>query len=136
MNRVLLVLAAAFLAAVMAARFAYSLSTDIGDEPINPAWSQNEMQFVTWNGERWTTWVHDGAFELIPQNTRRWHRHANRTIAFTDWDGEQWQARVDGDEFLLARRGDWSADAVRTAALRYRDWSGDHRLRTVSDLRR
>ena len=136
MNRVLLVLAAAFLAVTLAARVAYRVNTDLGDEPVNEAWVQDKMEFVAWNGEQWTAWIHDEAFELVPQNTDGWSRHANRTIAFTDWEGEPWQARVNGDEFLLAHRGNWNEDTILSAAVRYRDWSGEERLRTVKDLRR
>ena len=136
MNRVLLVLAAAFLAVVLAARVAYSVSTDLGDEPVNKAWVQNKMEFVAWNGQRWTAWIHDGGFELAPENTRRWSRHSSPSIAFTNWDGEYWQARIDGDSFLLAYRGNWQEPSEPVEAIQYRDWFGINRLRTVADLRR
>ena len=94
------------------------------------------MEFVSWNGQRWLTWVHDGAFEQIPQDDKNWSRHSNPTLAFTDWEGEPWQAKIDGDEFLLAHRGEWEGLVERSHAIRYRDWAGTNQLRTVVQLRR
>jgi hypothetical protein len=136
MPRVSLVLLAGLLVVIAAARFAYSVTAESGVEPVDPPWSQGRMQFVAWNNEKWTAWIRDGAFELVPQNTDDWGRHSNRTIAFFDWDGEPWQAKIDGHEFLLAHRGNWDGPVERSEAIRYRDWSRNSQLRTVPDLQR
>jgi hypothetical protein len=136
MAKVVLGLFAAFLATVLAARVAFFVSTDPDDPLADQPWSQNEMEFVTWNGERWTAWVRDGAFEHTPQNPDRWSRHSNSSLAFIGWEGEAWQAKVDGEEFLLAHHGDWQQPTERATALRYRDWTGKHQLRSLTQLRR
>lgn len=136
MTKVILGLLAAFLIVIAAAKVAYSISTEHGDEPVNQAWAQNKIEFVSWNNQEWTAWIHEGSFEQVPQNSSDWSRHSNATIAFTDWDGENWQAKVDGDAFLLAERGDWQGTLVRSEAIRYRDWSGDNQLRTIAEIQR
>ena len=136
MAKVVLGLLAAFLATVLAARVAFFVSTDPDDPLADQPWSQNEMEFVTWNGERWTAWVRDGAFEHTPQNLDRWSRHSNSSLAFIGWEGEAWQAKVDGEEFVLAHHGDWQHSTERATALRYRDWTGKHQLRSLTQLRR
>jgi hypothetical protein len=136
MARALLVLAAAVFATIAGAELAYRISTQTQSEPINSPWSLNRMEFRTWNGQRWTSWIRDGSFELVPEDRRNWSRHTNTTIAFTGWDGEPWQAKIDGDRFVLARRGDWSAVTRSEEAIRYRDWDGNKQLRTVTQLRR
>jgi hypothetical protein len=136
MTRVSLVLLAAFLLVIAAAKFAHSVSTESGPEPVDAPWSQGEMKFIAWNDEKWTAWIRDDAFELVPQNTEKWSRHANPTIAFFGWDGEAWQAKIDGQDFMLAPQGNWSGPVERADAIRYRDWSGNEQLRTVSDLQR
>ena len=136
MTRVFPGLLAAFLLVIAAAKFTYSVTAGSAVEPVDPPWSQDKMEFVAWNNEKWTAWIRDGAFELVPQNTDDWSRHANPTIAFFDWDGEAWQAKIDGEEFVLARRGNWGEPLERSEALRYRDWSRNNQLRTVPDLQR
>jgi len=136
MTRVWLGLLAAFLIVIVAAKLAYSVTAESGARPVDPPWSQDKMEFVAWNNEKWTAWIRDGAFELNPQNTDDWSRHSNPTIAFFDWDGETWQAKVDGQEFLLAPQGNWGGPVERSEAIRYRDWSGNNQLRTVADLQR
>ncbi len=134
--RVLVGLLGAFLVAIAAAQVAYRINTDPGDAPAQEAWSQDRMEFVAWNDDRWTAWVRGELFEKVPQNTRRWSRHANASIAYYNWDGEAWQAKIDGEEFLLARQGNWDDEIIRTPAIRYRDWAGNEQIRTVADLRR
>ncbi|MGH8195869.1 MAG: hypothetical protein ACREQ8_15945 [Woeseiaceae bacterium] len=136
MTRILLSLLAAFLVVIAAAKFAYSVTAESGVEPVDIPWSQDRMEFAAWNDEKWTAWIRDGAFELVPQNTGDWSRHSNPTIAFIDWDGEAWQAKIDGEEFVLARQGDWDGPVERSEAIRYRDWSRNNQLRTVPDLQR
>ncbi len=136
MAKVVLGLLAAFLATVLAARVAFFVSTDPDDPLADEPWSQNEMEFVSWNGERWTAWVRDGAFEHTPQNSDRWSRHSNSSLAFIGWEGEAWQAKIDGEEFLLAHHGDWQQPTERATAIRYRDWTGRHQLRSLMQLRR
>jgi len=136
MAKVVLGLLAAFLATVLAARVAFFVSTDLDDPLANQPWSQHEMEFVTWNGERWTAWIRGGAFEHTPENTDRWSRHSNSTLAFIGWEGEAWQAKIDGEEFVLAHHGDWQHATERATAIRYRDWTGKHQLRSLMQLRR
>ena len=136
MTRVILAIAIAVLTAVGAAYVAFRMTTDRGDAPVNQAWAQGQMEFVAWNDEKWSAWIHDGQFVQLPRQSGRWSRHVNQSIAYVDWDGETWQAKVDGDEFLLARRGDWQGSIDRAHAIRYRDWAGNNRLRTVSQLTR
>lgn len=136
MRMVLLGLVAAFVATIVAARVAFEATTAPGAGPVHEPWAQNKMEFVAWNGERWTAWIRDGEFELVPQDTTNWSRHANTTIAFIGWQGEPWQARIDGDAFVLAHRGDWDAETQPAAAVRYRDWSGNNQLRTAAQLTR
>jgi hypothetical protein len=136
MQRALLGIAAAFLVAIASAQYAYRTSSDPGDEPVNAAWAQNKMEFVAWNNERWTAWIHDGAFEQAPQDTDDWSRHSKASIAFTAWDGSAHQARIEGDMFLIAHQGNWDSTIDRVDAIRYRDWSGNKQIRTVAELNR
>ena len=129
-------LIAAVLATVVAARLAFEATTTTGGEPINQPWAQGTMQFITWNQEKWSAWVRDDVFEQLPQNTSKWSRHSNASLAFIDWEGQTWQAKIDGDDFLLAHRGDWAGATERASAIRYRDWQGNNKLRTTDQLRR
>ncbi len=136
MMNVFMIFVAAVLVAIGAARVAYNVSSDPGDGTVNVAWSQDRMEFVTWNDGKWTAWIHEDSFELSPQKRGNWSRHANGSIAFTSWDGEPWQAKIDGGSFLLAHHGNWQGDIERRDAIRYRDWSGNNQLRTVAALTR
>lgn len=136
MNRTMLGLIGAVVFVILAAKMTYNVNSDHGSAPINEAWAQNEMQFVAWNNEKWTAWVHEGDFELVPENTNSWSRHSNISLAFTDWQGEAWQAKIDGNVFLLAHKGDWQGSIEQSEAIRFRDWSGNNQLRTVAELRR
>lgn len=127
---------AAVLCVIVAAKFASNMSMDPGDEPVNEAWAQSKMEFVTWNDHLWTAWIHDGVFEQAPEDTANWSRHSSPSIAFTNWDGEPWQAKIEGNEFLLARHGDWHESVERSDAIRYLDWHGNKRLRTLAGLQR
>ena len=135
-KKVVLGLFAALFATIVAAKLAFNATSATGSEPTNQPWAQNKMEFVAWNDERWTAWIRDAAFELVPQDTRKWSRHSNVSLAFIDWEGTAWQAKIDGDVFLLAHRGDWKGPTQRTSAIRYRDWTGNDQLRTVAQLRR
>jgi len=136
MIKVVLGLLAAALVTVVAAKVAFEVTTYTGAEPANRPWAQSTMQFVAWNGEKWTAWIRDGAFEQRPQNEVQWSRHANPSLAFIDWEGRSWQAKIDGDALLLAYRGDWKGAAKRATAIRYRDWKGENQLRTLAQLQR
>ncbi len=136
MFKVFLGLAAAVLAVVLAAKITFNTSTGFGSEPSNQPWAQDTMEFVAWNGEKWTAWVHADLFEQLPQDTQAWNRHANASIAYTDWEGRSWQAKIDDEEFLLAHHGDWKGPVERSVAIRYRDWTGKNQLRTLAQLRR
>jgi hypothetical protein len=136
MFKIILTLTAAVLAAILAAKFTFNATAHAGSESANQPWAQDRMEFVAWNGEKWTAWVRAGLFEQLPQNTQKWSRHANASIAYTDWEGRLWQAKIDGEEFLLAQRGDWGGTVERAAAIKYRDWTGKNQLRTVAQLRR
>jgi len=136
MTRVLSGLLAAFLLVIVAAKFASDMSMDTGDQPVNEAWVQNKMEFVTWNNGRWTAWIHDGVFEQAPQDTDNWSRHTSPGIAFTNWEGEPWQAKIDGRVFLLAKHGDWQGTIEHSDSIRYLDWHGNKRLRTIAGLER
>ena len=136
MNKVITGLLAAVLLVIVAAKSASNMSMDPGDEPVNEAWVQDKMEFVTWNDGQWTAWIHDGVFEQAPQDTDNWSRHSSPSIAFRDWEGEPWQARIEGDVFLLAKHGDWQGTIERVDAIRYLDWHENKRLRTVAGLQR
>ncbi|MCZ6828716.1 MAG: hypothetical protein O7F73_03880 [Gammaproteobacteria bacterium] len=136
MYKVGLSLIAALLATVVAARLAFEATVNTASEPVNQPWAQGTMQFVTWNHEKWSAWIRDDAFEQLPQNTDKWNRHTNASLAFIDWEGRAWQAKIDGDDFLLAHRGDWAGATERAVAIRYRDWQGKNKLRTTVQLRR
>ncbi len=136
MFKVVLILLAAMLTTIIAAKLLYQATSYTGSEPVHQPWVQNTMEFVAWNDQQWVAWIHDGAFEQIPQDEQNWSRHSNVTLAFTDWEGEMWQAKIDGDAFLLAHHGDWEGLVERTDAIRYRDWAGTNQLRTLVQLRR
>ena len=136
MTKVLLGLCAALLVTIIGAKLWFDATAATGSLVGNQPWTQNEMEFVAWNGKRWTAWIRDGAFEQLPQDQSNWSRHAKASLAFIDWEGETWQAKIEGDEFLLAYRGDWQGPIERSKAIRYRDWQGDNQLRTVAQLRR
>ena len=136
MTRAFAVLFVAIIMTVVAAKLLFEFTAPSGAASMNHPWSNDRMEFVAWNNERWTGTVRDGAFELVPQNESNWSRHTNSTLAYIDWDGEPWQAKVDGDAFLLAYRGDWNGETVRANAIRFRDWQKSKQLRTVSQLTR
>lgn len=136
MIKAVLGLLVAVLVAIFAARLIHRATAQSAVEPIPQPWSQNRMEFVTWNGEPWTAWIHDQRFELLPRQEGKWRRHANTTLAFADWHGQPWQAKLDGEQFLLAPHGDWKGRTERATAIRYRDWKGRPQLRTVPQLRR
>jgi hypothetical protein len=136
MLKVVFGLSAAVLATVVAAKLTFDATAYTGAEPANDPWVQNSMEFVAWNGEKWTAWIRDGAFEQRPQNKVEWSPHANTSLAFIDWEGGPWQVKIDGDAFLLAHRGEWKGPTKRVNAIRYRDWKGKHQLRTLAQLRR
>ena len=136
MAKVLLGLFVAFLVTILAARAAFYASIPSDEVLAGEPCAQNKMEFVSWNGERWTAWVRDGVFEQEPQNSARWSRHSNGSLAFVDWDGEAWQAKVSGEGFLSAQRGDWQGPTESATAIRYRDWAGKHRVRTLAQLNR
>ncbi len=136
MIKVVLGLVAAVLVTILAAKLVYDATAYTGAEPDNQPWSQNSMQFVAWNGEKWTAWIRNGAFEQRPQNDGQWSTHANVSLAFIDWERKPWQVKIDGDAFLLAHRGDWKGSIERVSAIRYRDWKGENQLRTLNQLKR
>lgn len=136
MIKVVLSLLAAVLAAVLGAKLLYDLTSYNGAKPANQPWAQDSMEFVAWNGEKWTAWIRDGTFEQRPQNDVRWSSHANTSLAFIGWEGKPWQAKIDSDELVLAHRGDWKGSVKRVTAIRYRDWKGENQLRTVTQLER
>lgn len=138
MGRVVVGLLAALILIVGGARWMFHLNSRTGSEglPVNQPWSYGKMEFVVWNDEKWTAWIHEDAFVQLPRNTNQWSRHLNQSLAFIDWEGEPWQAKIDGDEFVLANRGDWDGSSERASAIRYRDWSGGNQMRTVAQLRR
>lgn len=136
MIKVVAVLLAAVAAAVLGARLLYEATTRSVAAPVEQPWAQDRMEFVAWNGTRWTAWIRHERFELLPRTPGKWQRHANATLAFADWEGEPWQAKIVGEEFLLAYRGDWRGRTERARALRYRNWQGEQQLRTIPQLRR
>ena len=136
MIKVILGVTAALLATIVAAQLAYNANPNTRGKPGHQPWAQTRMEFVTWNNERWTTWIREDKFEQLPQNSERWSRHSNSSLAFIDWEGEAWQAKIDDDVFLLAYRGDWNGIIERSSAIHYRDWTGNKKLRTVAQLRR
>lgn len=136
MTKVALSLMVAVLAAMLAASLLYDATAETDTEPIPQPWAQHAMEFVAWNDERWTAWIRDDKFELLPREEGKWQRHTNVSLAFTDWQGQPWQVKVDGEQFLLAHRGDWKGRIERANAVRYRDWQGHPQLRTVAQLRR
>ena len=136
MAKALLGLLAAFVLTIVAARVAFELTRERTEGPENEPWAQTTMEFVAWNGEAWTAWIRDGAFEQAPQDAVDWNRHAKPSLAFVDWEGELWQAKIDGESFVLAHRGDWNGPTETANAIRYRDWSGRQQLRTVAQLSR
>ena len=135
MVKAVLGLATGVLFTILAAKLAFDATAHTGAAPTNEPWALASMEFVTWNGEKWTGWVRDEASELMPQNEVKWRRHAKGSLAFLDWGGHKWQAKIDGEEFLVAHRGAWE-ESERAAAIRYRDWNGENQLRTVAQLRR
>ena len=136
MIKVVLGLLAAVLVTILAAKLSYEVTVDSGAESINRPWTQNTMEFVAWNGEKWTAWIRGDTFEQRPQNDVRWSSHANTSVAFIDWEGRPTQAKVDTDALVLAHRGDWKGSTKRVTAIRYRDWRGENQLRTLDQLKR
>lgn len=136
MTKVVLSLVAAVLATIIAAQLAYNANPNTRGRPGNQPWAQTQMEILAWNNEKWTTWIRGDKFEQLPQNSGKWSRHSNTSLAFINWEGEAWQAKIDDDVFLLAHRGDWNGTIERSPAIRYRDWTGNNQLRTVAQLRR
>lgn len=136
MGRAFVLLVAAVVCTVIAAKLAFDYTTASHREPAQQPWAQDSMQFVTWNGERWSAWIRDGIFELRPEHMGKWSSHSNASLAFLDGEGNNWQAKIDGEMFVLADRGDWEGPTQQAAAIRYRDWMGQEQLRTVAQLGR
>ncbi len=136
MIKVVLGLSAAVLVTILAAKLVYNVTAYNGTEPANQPWALNKMEFVAWNGEKWTAWIRDNTFEQRPQNDVRWSSHANASLAFIDWEGKPWQVKIDSDTLVLALRGDWKGSTQRVTAIRYRDWKGVNQLRTLTQLKR
>lgn len=126
----------AFAVTAVAAGLAFDFTTRPANASVSAPWAQNRMQFVSWNDQRWTAWIRDNVFEQLPEDTANWSRHAKPSLAYIDWDGEPWQAKIDGDNFILAHRGDWKGPTESANAIRYKDWLGHNKLRTVAQLRR
>jgi hypothetical protein len=124
----------ALFATVLAAKLAFEATTSAGVRPGLQPWGQDRMEFVSWNGDKWTSWIRGGKFELVPRVAGEWSRHSNSNLAFIDWNGEPWQAKIEDGVFLLAPRGNWRAPTERASAIRYRDWEGENQLRTVPQL--
>ena len=57
MIKVVLGLLAAVLVTILAAKLSYEVTVYSGAESINRPWTQNTMEFVAWNGEKWTAWI-------------------------------------------------------------------------------
>jgi hypothetical protein len=131
--KVVVGLCLALFATVLAARLAFEAS-QAGNQPGLQAWAEDRMQFVSWNGDKWTTWIRGSKFELVPQDAGDWSRHSNSSLAFIGWDGEPWQAKIDEKGFVLALRGNWHGTTQHASAIRYRDWQGENQLRTVAQL--
>ena len=127
---------ALFLLPVLAAKLAYNVKTSPGADPVNVPWAQYSMEFVTWNGEKWTSWIQDDGFEHRPQNVADWGQHSTGSVAFINWENIPWQAKIEGDGFILAHHGDWLGHTEHASAIRYRDWQGNKQLRTVAQLTR
>ncbi len=121
---------------VVAAKLVYIATAYTSAGPVNQPWALKNMEFVAWNGEKWTAWIRDDTFEQRPENMKDWHGHAGNSLAFVDWESERWQAKIDGDGFLLARRGNWKGETEHVSAIRYRDWTGQNQLRTPAQLKR
>jgi len=136
MARVSFGLFVAVLLVIVAARLTYNVSVEPDHAQLNEAWAQNKMEFVTWNDDRWSAWIHESEFAQVPQNTDVWSRHSKASLAYINWEGESMQAKIDGDVFLLAYQGNWQGPIDRSDAIRFRDWSGNNRIRTVAELRR
>jgi len=136
MTKIILGLAAAVIVTIVAAKLVYDATAYTGAEPDNQPWMLNSMEFVAWNGVKWTAWIRDDVFEQRPHDEGRWSSHANVSLAFIDWEHEPWQVKIDGDAFLLAYRGDWKGSTKRVTAIRYRDWEGENQLRTLTQLTR
>lgn len=136
MGRSIILVLLGFGIATVAANVVYRVNAAPVIDTEAQAWSHDRMEFVAWNGVEWTAWIHDGAFELVPRQSGRWHRHRSASIAFTGWNGERWQAKVDGDVFVLARDGNWDGEVITDSSIRYRDWRQNKRLRTVEELQR
>jgi hypothetical protein len=136
MSKVVLGLVLAIVATIVAAKLAYEGTAFTGTSPTHQPWAQNSMEFVAWNGDKWTAWVRDDAFEQRPHQEGLWSGHANASLAFIDWELQRWQVKIDGDAFLLAHRGDWNGPTERATAIRYRDWEGENQLRTLTQLKR
>ena len=129
MIKVVLVLSAAVFAAILGAKLMYDATVHTGTEPAKQPWAQNTMEFMAWNGEKWTTWIRDNKFEHRPQNDTLWSPHANTSLAFIGWEGEPWQVKITSDATTLAHRGDWKGATEQVTAIRYRDWKGEKQLR-------
>ena len=114
MTKIVLGILAAAICTIVGAKLAFEATAHATPHAVNEAGVQNKMEFVTWNGNQWTAWIRDGAFEHRPHEEGNWHPHANSTLAFIDWNGS----------------------IQRESALRYRDWAGENRLRTVKQLQR
>lgn len=136
MVKFVLSLLATTLVVIGAAKLTFEANSYKGSSSANQPWAQDRMEFIAWNNEKWTAWIIDGVFQQFPQNTTKWSRHANASLAFIDWEGTTWQAKIEGEVFVLAYRGDWKGLLQRTRTIRYRDWQGNKKLRTSVQLSR
>ena len=133
MAKIALGILVAVVCTIVAAKLAYDASVHAGPLAVNEPWAQNKMEFVTWNGNKWTAWVHDGAFEHRPQHEGTWHAHSKSTLSFLDWEGNPAKATIDDEVFVVVPYGGATS---HEAAIRYRDWNGESRIRTFNQLQR
>ena len=68
MGKALLGLCAAVAATIIAANIAYNATANTATEPVNEPWAQDRMEFLAWNGQKWTGWIRGNEFEQTPAN--------------------------------------------------------------------
>lgn len=84
------------------------------------AHSAPTLEFVTWDGSKWSARIQDEGFLLAPNGD--WSRAAADTVLrYLAWDGKKWAAKIQEGGFLHAPEGKWYWSQAN-AVIQYLNW--------------
>lgn len=82
-----------------------------------------EIQYLSWDGSRWTALHEKDRFKHSPERASR--QYFDAVIRFIGWDGSKLAARWEREEFLIAPYGDFSSGRTwRRDHIAFQGWDG------------